>query len=416
MSVPALRDVEATLAQSLREDGALGLLLVEIPALSRIEHRFGEGATGALRQQLEPLLVELRGRGRPEDVLAHDDRESVRYLVFLNVVARRARSSSFQLAELDRAADEAESLLSPRVTRLLLPYSRERQPVLVGTAVVPYNPLLGAERLVHRLVEEAADAARLRVRQQERSRRNALLGLIINGSELLSTAFQPIVEMGSRDPLAHEALSRGPRGTELEPPLVLFSQAAAYGLTDELERACRRVAFRDWDAFGAPGRLFVNTVPATVRDPSFLGRGVVDMLGPRLSPRSVTLEITEREAIENLGLFREAMHSFLDLGFSFAIDDLGAGYSGLETVASLGASYLKIDMGLVRDVHQKPVSRQIIKAILEMGQGIGATVIAEGIETEPEAAALQDLGVRYGQGYLFGRPIPARSPAPAGPR
>jgi EAL domain-containing protein (putative c-di-GMP-specific phosphodiesterase class I) len=160
----------------------------------------------------------------------------------------------------------------------------------------------------------------------------------------------------------------------------------------------------DWQVFGAPGRLFVNTVPATIRDTSFLGRGVLDYLGPNLSPRFVTLEITERQVIDNLNLYREAMQSLLALGFSFAIDDVGAGYSGLETIASLRASYLKIDMGLVRDVHLKPVSQQVIKAILDMAVGVDATVIAEGIQTEEEAEAILGLGIRYGQGYLFGRP------------
>jgi EAL domain-containing protein (putative c-di-GMP-specific phosphodiesterase class I) len=142
-----------------------------------------------------------------------------------------------------------------------------------------------------------------------------------------------------------------------------------------------------------------------VRDPSFLGNGVLDYLGPNIPPRMVTLEINERQVIENLTLYREAMHSFLELGFTFAIDDVGAGYSGLETMATLGASYLKIDMGLVRHVHQKRVSQQVIKAIAEMGAGVKATVIAEGIETQEEAEALRALGVRYGQGYFFGRPI-----------
>ena len=118
----------------------------------------------------------------------------------------------------------------------------------------------------------------------------------------------------------------------------------------------------------------------------------------------VTLEITEHQVIENINLYREAMHSFIELGFTFAIDDLGAGYSGLETLATLGASYLKIDMGLVRDVHQKRVSQQVVKAIVEMGAGVGATVIAEGIETREEAETLRAIGLRYAQGYLFGRP------------
>ena len=205
-----------------------------------------------------------------------------------------------------------------------------------------------------------------------------------------------------------EGLSRGPRGTELEPPLVLFGRAARCGLTEELERSCRRQAFTDWEVFGSPGRLFMNTVPATIRDTSFLGRGVFDYLGQALPPHLVTLEITERQVIENLNLYREAMHSFLELGFSFAIDDVGVGYSGLETVATLKPSYLKIDMSLVRDVHQKTVSQQVVRAILDLGVGIGATVIAEGIETEEESQVLIDLGVKLGQGYFYGRPRPLR--------
>ena len=208
-----------------------------------------------------------------------------------------------------------------------------------------------------------------------------------------------------------EGLSRGPRASDLELPLVLFGRAARHGLTEELERSCRRQGFVDWEIFGAPGRLFMNTVPATIRDTSFIGRGVLDYLGPRLSPRFVTLEITERQVIENLNLYRDAMHSFLDMGFSFAIDDVGAGYSGLETVAALKPNYLKIDMSLVRDVNQKRVSQQVVKAILDMGNGIEATVIAEGIQTEEEALTLMGLGVRFGQGYHFGRPVdPYASP------
>jgi EAL domain-containing protein (putative c-di-GMP-specific phosphodiesterase class I) len=183
-------------------------------------------------------------------------------------------------------------------------------------------------------------------------------------------------------------------------------------LTEELERSCRRQAFVDWEVFGAPGRLFINTVPATVRDTTFAGRGVLDFLGPRLSPQSVTLEINERHVIENLNLYREAMHSFIELGFTFAIDDVGSGYSGLETMATLGASYFKIDMGLVRDVHQKRVSQQVVKAILDLGEGVGATVIAEGIQTKQEADALVEIGVRYGQGYFYSRPQDPYAPRP----
>jgi EAL domain-containing protein (putative c-di-GMP-specific phosphodiesterase class I) len=84
---------------------------------------------------------------------------------------------------------------------------------------------------------------------------------------------------------------------------------------------------------------------------------------------------------------------------------VGTGYSGLETVAVLKPAYLKIDIALVRDVHQKKVSQQVVKAILEMGNGLGATVIAEGVQTRQEAEALQEIGVTWGQGYLYARPV-----------
>jgi EAL domain-containing protein (putative c-di-GMP-specific phosphodiesterase class I) len=193
--------------------------------------------------------------------------------------------------------------------------------------------------------------------------------------------------------------------------MAMFGRAARHGLTEELERSCRRQAFVDWEVFGAPGRLFVNTVPATIRDTSFLGRGVLDYLGPNLSPRFVTLEITERQVIENLTLYREAMHAFTDMGFSFAIDALGAGYSGLETVAVLKPAYLKIDIALVRDVHVSNVNRAMVKAIIALGHGIGAKVIAEGIQNEEEAQVLRAMGVDFGQGYHLARPDAGQEPA-----
>jgi EAL domain-containing protein (putative c-di-GMP-specific phosphodiesterase class I) len=299
------------------------------------------------------------------------------------LTGRRKLKGDFAATDLQRLCDRVESFLTPRVGRLTLPYLREKPMVDVGYGFCLWSPLENDDRQMIRLVEEARTSADLRRRLSDRAHRESLIEIIHNRH--LWTAFQPIVEMETLEPLGHEALSRGPRGSDLESPYSLFTLAH------------RR--------YGAPTRLFVNTVPATVRDASFLGRGVLDYLGPSLSPSSVTLEITEGTVIENLNLYREAMHSFLDLGFTFAIDDVGAGYSGLETMASLAASYLKIDMSLVRDIEHKKASQQVVKAILELGNGMGATVIAEGIQTSEEAQALKDMGVRYGQGYLFARPI-----------
>ncbi|HKC12637.1 MAG TPA: EAL domain-containing protein [Vicinamibacteria bacterium] len=401
MRIPTFRDVQDQVGEILRQHGCLGAVLVDLGPLAHIERSFGGQTFQSLYAQIDPVLEEMRERFRQGDLITRDEREGDRFLLFLG--GRRHGETIFVAADLRKLAERVEEFLTPRIGRLTTPYLRERPSVDVGYGLVLWSPLESEERLVLRVIDDAITSADLRRRLRDRDQRERLLEIIYNRH--IWTAFQSIVDMESRQAMGWEGLSRGPRGTDLELPMALFGRAARHGLTEELERSCRRQAFVDWEIFGAPGRLFVNTVPATIRDNSFLGRGVLDYLGPRLSPRFVTLEITERQVIENLNLYREAMHSFMDLGFSFAIDDLGAGYSGLETVVTLKPSYLKIDMGLVRDVHQKRVSQQVVKAIVEMGVGVGATVIAEGIQTQDEADALRQIGVRFGQGYLYSRPV-----------
>jgi EAL domain-containing protein (putative c-di-GMP-specific phosphodiesterase class I) len=408
VNIPTFRDQHEQVGGLLREQGSLTAIVVDLGPLAHIERSFGGAAFQTLRAAIDPLVEEMKERFRQGDLVTRDEREGDRFLLFLG--GRRQSKIAFAVSDLRKLADRVEEFLTPRVGRLTLPYLRERPVIDVGYGIVIWTPLESEDRQILRLIADAVSSAELRRRLRERDQRERLLEIIYNRQ--IWTAFQPIVEIESRQSMGWEGLSRGPRGSEVEPPMVLFGSAARYGLTEELERSCRRQAFVDWQVFGAPGRLFVNTVPATIRDTSFLGRGVLDYLGPNLSPRFVTLELTERQVIENLNLYREAMQAFTDLGFSFAIDDVGAGYSGLETVAILRPSYLKIDMALVRDLQQKRVSQQVVKAIAEMGAGMGATVIAEGIQTQEEADTLRSLGIRFGQGYLFARPIDPYAPKP----
>jgi EAL domain-containing protein (putative c-di-GMP-specific phosphodiesterase class I) len=401
--IPTFRERTVEIGALLRAQGALGLILVDLTGLARIEHRFGYSAYQSLREQIDPLMNDVC---QPSDVLTRDEREGDRILIFVGATARG--SGRFPIAELRRRADHVQDYLAPRVARFATPYQRRRQVLEVGYAFGVLNPLLAEERQVLRLIEDALASARLRRELRERDERERLIDTVHRRD--LWTEFQPIVDLHSLDVFAHEALSRGPRGTTLERPAPLFDLAQRYGLMEELEQGCRRQTFIDWDVFGAPGRLFVNTVPATLRDASFLGHGVLESLGSRIPPQLVTFEITEREVIENLTLFRDAMQSFIELGFSFAIDDLGSGHSGLETMARLNVSYLKVDIELVRDVHLRPVNRQVIQAIVEMSKGMEATVIAEGIEKQEEADALIALDVRLGQGYHLALPIDPRKP------
>jgi EAL domain-containing protein (putative c-di-GMP-specific phosphodiesterase class I) len=124
----------------------------------------------------------------------------------------------------------------------------------------------------------------------------------------------------------------------------------------------------------------------------------------------VVLEITERAALEDVSEVREKVAALRTLGFRIAIDDLGAGYAGLTAFAQLEPEVVKLDMSLVRDVHEQPTKRRLIKSMTELCQDMGRVVIAEGIETAEERDAIADLGCDLMQGYLFakpGKPFPA---------
>jgi EAL domain-containing protein (putative c-di-GMP-specific phosphodiesterase class I) len=225
--------------------------------------------------------------------------------------------------------------------------------------------------------------------------------------ERVTTAYQPILRLKERTILGFEALSRGPRGSGLETADSLFGAAKDHNLLVELDGLCRRRALLSSGRIPSNSRIFVNTLPATIRDPQFRGKALIDFLDrAQVAPSRIVIEITEKLVIENYGLFRETMAYFTDLGMSFAVDDVGAGYSGLESIARLKPTFLKIDTVLVRDVHVSVVNQAMVKAIVSLGHGINAEVIGEGIHTEEELQALREVGVAYGQGYFLARPDP----------
>jgi EAL domain-containing protein (putative c-di-GMP-specific phosphodiesterase class I) len=132
-----------------------------------------------------------------------------------------------------------------------------------------------------------------------------------------------------------------------------------------------------------------------------------------LSPEDVVLEITEKSAIENYELFAEALAELTRHGFAIAVDDVGAGYSGLEKIAHLKPRYLKFDRELIRDIDSSYIRREMTRALKTFADSIDSTIIAEGIERQGELDTLVDLGVGHGQGYLLGRPAPGFLPPPS---
>ena len=249
-------------------------------------------------------------------------------------------------------------------------------------------------------------------RQRRKLSNKQLLQRIIL-HEQIDTVFQPIFDLRTGKPHGFEALCRGPKGSTLETPMSLFDVATKTDLLFELDHLCRRQALQAGGNLERQYKLFINTLPFSMRDPSFQGKYLIDLFeGTNLAPEQIVLEVTERLAIENYALFVDAMKYFSDMRCLIAIDDMGAGYSGLEKIVHLRPHYVKLDMYMVRDIDTSFVKQQMLQAFRIMADKIDARLIAEGVETQDELETVRKIGVDYVQGHLLARPSTAFQLAP----
>lgn len=229
----------------------------------------------------------------------------------------------------------------------------------------------------------------------------------------LRPLFQPIVDTRAGRILGHEALIRGPAGHRLEFPGELFAEARHCGLLSELDLACREAALQRYHEQGMEGLLFVNVNPNVLLDkhhPRGSTRRLAQALG--IASDRIVIELSEQYPVQDTEGLKAAVRRYRELGLRIAIDDLGAGYSGLRLWSEIKPDYVKIDRYFIQHIHQDPIKREFVQSIITLARGMQSKVIAEGIETREELEQLQAMGVDYCQGYLLGRPAaePARPP------
>jgi EAL domain-containing protein (putative c-di-GMP-specific phosphodiesterase class I) len=227
-------------------------------------------------------------------------------------------------------------------------------------------------------------------------------GLAANFERALASlwvAFQPIVSASRRTVYGYEGLLRTREATLSEPQQVLDAaeQLDSLGRVGRAVRRSAAAAVREAD--GHP-TLFVNLHPTDLYDPE-----LVDERSPLVAiAESVVLEITERAALASVDDTRARVAELRRLGFRIAIDDLGAGYSGLNSFALLEPEVVKLDMGLIRDIDTSPVKRKVVGSMTSLCKDMGMLVVAEGVETADERDTLVALGCDLLQGFLFARP------------
>ncbi|MGE6384869.1 bifunctional diguanylate cyclase/phosphodiesterase [Pseudomonas sp. NPDC078416] len=231
----------------------------------------------------------------------------------------------------------------------------------------------------------------------------ALSSILTHGD--LHSLFQPIVSLSDRRILGYEALTRGPSNSALHSPLSLFAVARQAGRLSELELACRESACRRFSQQKLEGKLFLNISPESLLEASHPpGRTLQLLQRYGIPPSRVVIELTEQTPTDDFGLLYNALYHYRDMGFSIALDDLGAGYSSLRLWSELRPDYVKIDRHFIDGIHQDAVKREFVGSMLQMAKASRALVIAEGIELQEELAVLIDMGVELVQGYLLCRP------------
>jgi EAL domain-containing protein (putative c-di-GMP-specific phosphodiesterase class I) len=288
-------------------------------------------------------------------------------------------------------------------------------PVILTTGVPSLETAINAlDQSANAYLTKPFDVAKLRTSleralEQGQSRRRAArpdpagvtardLDMALDG---LWVAFQPIYGAANRRVFGYEALMRSAH----EPcrnPAVMLGLAERHERAWELGRAVRDRVAEQLCESSADAQIFVNVSPRELTDPH-----LYDPRSPLTAHASrVILEITERASLDRVEGVPERVERLRSLGFRIAIDDLGSGYSGLSALVLLEPEVVKIDMSLVRDVHQSSRKSALIRSLVQASKAFDALVVAEGIEVEEERAVLSELGCDLLQGYLLGRPSP----------
>lgn len=228
----------------------------------------------------------------------------------------------------------------------------------------------------------------------------------------LSVVFQPIFEISpeGRRVYAYEGLVRGPRGTNMESANILFDYVRRKREEPRVDRACAELALREAARLPAEARVNVNVHASTLgRDPEFLVflGDTADVNG--IAPERLTVEIVEHAPPWDGPTFLSALSALRSIGASVALDDVGLGQSNFRMILECRPDYFKVDRFFAAGVHADYHRQAVFESVAQLARRFGGRVVAEGVESEPDLAALVRLEVDLVQGHLLSpaRPLAA---------
>ena len=399
--LPTLANVQLDVQRMLFDQGQLGVIYVSLGGMHALEQLQGFEVVDEVYRAIGQGLQQARG-----GLIRGGDFVSISSLgdAFLVVLSPGREHGSVSEDDLLTIKRRLERELLRRLENELEARFLASVDLFVGSSRLTQSPKVRFKRALLDTIERATRSIELE-RDEIRARLGDELEQVL-ALQHLTCVIQPIVDLQTYEAIGYELLSRGPAESELHFPDALFEVARSQGRVTELDRLCRMTASRAGATLPPDSLRFVNTEPVTMllhaHSDAFV-RDFVEATPEPLRGRTV-IEITENSMIDDFDRMREIVEQLRAEGFRVAVDDAGAGYSGLQTMVEIEPDFIKLDMSLIRGLESSLVKQKLVRTLHDFCSDAGIGLIAEGVEARPQLDALRRLGVSLGQGFLFGRP------------
>ncbi len=366
------------------------LIAIDLNEFGPWNARNGYAAGDAL---LERTTKALEAHGPPSAIWGRVSQDRFAF----TVTASDERDDRALAERLRSEASIAADVLDARAGFVVLPVDASSAAEALEAVDEALRAALEAERQVVAYTRGELDGLMVTPGSASRAQRRERIQEVINTEDSIACALQPIVRLGDLKIHGFEALAR----FQVEPqqgPDRWIAEATQLGLGIDLEIECVRRAWRRLEELPPGTYLSLNASPDAV-----MSDGLMELFAGENLERLV-IEVTEHERVKNYPRLASRLASLRGRGARIAIDDTGAGHASLSHLIELRPDFIKLDRGLVQGLDTDPGKHALVRNMLRLAGDLGAKMIAEGIETESELAALRNLDVPNGQGYLLGRP------------
>jgi len=405
--LPTLANVQVEMQRVLADHPQLGIIYVSLDGIHALEQLQGFEVVDDVFRVIGQRLLAARG-----DLLRGDDYVSVSSLgnAFLIVLSPARDSQTIHDGDLVAIKRRLEERLLGDLERELEDRLLMHIDVFVGYARLARSPKVRFRRALLEAISEATTRIEGE-RAEVRGRLSEELDHILAGAHV-SCVYQPVVRLKDYVVVGYELLARGPLHSDLHCADALFDAARASDRLVELDRLCRRTAARSSETLPEEILRFVNIDPGAffrLLSDVAITEYIADI--PEALRTRTVLEITEKSVIDDFAHCRDVIARLRKHGFRVAVDDAGAGYSGLQTIVETEPDYIKLDISLTRNIDQSLVKQKLVRTLGAFCRDAGIQLIAEGVETQAQLDALLRLEVPLAQGYLFalpGSPYPLR--------